>query len=58
MQTHQADCASERRLPPLPPELHSTTMSQGLPSVDTHTAKSGVRVKAGERVCAPVFLTD
>lgn len=39
MHTHQAD-VSERRLPPPRPELHSTAMSQGLPSVDTHTAKS------------------
>lgn len=56
MRTHQAECVSERRLQPLRQELHSTTMSQGLPSVDTHTAKSSVHVRA--RVHLPVVLID
>lgn len=58
--THRADCASERRLPPPRPELHSITMSQGLPSVDTHRAKSSgsARARVGERVCPPDVLID
>lgn len=42
MHTHRADCVSERRPPPRRPEPHSTAMSQGLPSVDTHSRVMGV----------------
>lgn len=45
MHTHQADCVSERRLRPRRPELHSTTMSQGLPSVDTQQSHRCERVR-------------
>lgn len=41
MRTHRADCVSERRLRPRRPERHSTTMSQGLPSVDTQSTSHG-----------------
>lgn len=55
MHTHQADCVSERRLRPRRPELHSTTMSQGLPSVDTHSKVIGVSAcrRQGRRLTDP-----
>lgn len=53
MNTHRADCVSERRLPPLRPELHSTAMSQGLPSADTHSKviRACESEDASERIC-------
>lgn len=48
MHTHRADCVSERRPPPPPPGPHSTAMSQGLPSVDTHTQQSHGRERVRE----------
>lgn len=54
MHTHHC----EDRLPPLQPELHSTTMSQGLPSVDTYTAKLSVRARAKEPASECVRLSS
>lgn len=63
MHTHQADCVSARRQPPLRPELHSTTMSQGLPSVDTQShqgehVRGETDRRTGEWLCRPNWLTD